>query len=451
MRMIQRSLWAFGLMCLFFSSCQKATWVEQENNDVAGIDLYDTRLTYAGWPETIEAGIKTNYTTANVTLSTGSWNFQDAMIGTSSSDRKVGAKAARIQNTGRLTMNFDLTNGASQVTVRHARFSNESSSSWALFVSTNSGSTWSQVGNNVSTTSTTLGTATFNVSFTGNVRFQIRKLSGGRLNIDNITVSDIVMPLFPDNDNYLTMGNPSGAVTDVNVPNNYLLVRSQFVLGYNNSRGGADWVGWHLESADLGTTPRCDCFATDTQLPSTFYRATSTSYSGSGFDRGHQCPSADRTDNAANNAATFLMSNMLPQSPNLNQITWNNMENYERALVNQGNELYIYCGGYGSGGTGSAGGVTFTIDNGRITVPSRCWKVIVAIPAGSDDVSRASQSCRVIAVDMPNNQTVNSQAWGAYRTTVDAIEAATGFNLLSNLPTTVQATVEAAVDNGPTQ
>jgi endonuclease G len=57
----------------------------------------------------------------------------------------------------------------------------------------------------------------------------------------------------------------------------------------------------------------------------------------------------------------------------------------------------------------------------------------------------------VIAVDMPNNQSVNSLSWGSYRTTVDAIETATGYNLLPNLPASVQNTLEAAVDNGPTQ
>ena len=58
---------------------------------------------------------------------------------------------------------------------------------------------------------------------------------------------------------------------------------------------------------------------------------------------------------------------------------------------------------------------------------------------------------RIIAVDMPNTQTVNSQPWGNYRVSVDAIEAATGFDLLSSVAPSVQSVIEAAVDNGPTQ
>jgi len=102
----------------------------------------------------------------------------------------------------------------------------------------------------------------------------------------------------------------------------------------------------------------------------------------------------------------------------------------------------------GRGGTGSAGYQT-TIASGRVTVPSNCWKVVVVLPTGSNDVSRVTSSTRVIAVNTPNNNSLNS-AWGGYRTTVDAIEVASGLDLLSALPMSVQNVVEARTDTGPT-
>lgn len=60
-----------------------------------------------------------------------------------------------------------------------------------------------------------------------------------------------------------------------------------------------------------------------------------------------------------------------------------------------------------------------------------------------------SASTRVIAVDMPNSQTIGT-VWCSYRTSVDAIEAATGLNILSNVSTTIQNVIEASVDNGTT-
>lgn len=246
-------------------------------------------------------------------------------------------------------------------------------------------------------------------------------------------------------DNNMAMGNPSGANTSYS---NYLINKSQYSMSYNSYRGTPNWVSWHLSSAWLGSTPRQDDFRADNSLPSNFYKVTSSDYTGSGFDRGHNCPSADRTLTVADNSATFLMSNMIPQAPNNNQQTWANLENYCRTLVNQGNELYVIMGSYGTGGTGS-GGYKTTIASGKVTVPNRIWKVIVVLPVGTNDVSRVTTSTRVIAIDTPNSTSISS-SWGTYRTTVDAIEAATGYNILSNVPTSIQSVIEAKVDNGPT-
>ncbi|RZL15661.1 MAG: DNA/RNA non-specific endonuclease, partial [Hymenobacter sp.] len=53
-----------------------------------------------------------------------------------------------------------------------------------------------------------------------------------------------------------------------------------------------------------------------------------------------------------------------------------------------------------------------------MTVPATCWKVVVVLPVGSDDVGRVSASTRVMAVSVPNVNTVAS-AWGGYRTSVE--------------------------------
>lgn len=249
-------------------------------------------------------------------------------------------------------------------------------------------------------------------------------------------------------DGNLAMGNPSGAVASSTQYTNYLLVKPQFTMSYHRDRAIPNWVSWHLSSAWLGSTPRQDNFGPDNSLPAGWFKATSSSYSGSGFDRGHNCPSADRTGSVADNTATFLMSNMMPQAPNNNQRTWAGLENYCRTLAEAGNELYIVCGSYGRGGTGTNGYAT-TVAGGKITVPARCWKVVVVLPNGASDASRVSASTRIIAIDTPNDNSLNTN-WGTYRTTIDAIEQATGYDLLSAVSTTVQSTVEARVDSGPT-
>ncbi|MBD2167777.1 DNA/RNA non-specific endonuclease [Calothrix membranacea FACHB-236] len=242
---------------------------------------------------------------------------------------------------------------------------------------------------------------------------------------------------------HLTMGNPSGAG---NSYNNYLLSKPQYAVSYNCYRGTPNWVSWQLNSSWLGNAPRQDDFRADTTLPSSCYRVSSSDYTGSGFDRGHMTPSADRTNTIANNSATFLMTNIIPQSPDNNQGLWANLENYCRDLVvNQGKGLYIISGSYGTGGTGSNGTKT-TIANGNVTVPSRIWKVIVVLDRPNSGASSVTNSTRVIAVNTPNTQGVRTANWKNYRVSVDSIELTTGYNLLSNVSTSVQSTIEARVD-----
>jgi endonuclease G len=439
-----------GVVFLFvFNSCSKLENDVPVTSDQTSIGN-NFKAATVNLSEGFENATKTSYTSASVNLSSGSWYLNDALIGNTTTDRKNGSNSARIRNTGKITMKFNLANGASTVQVKHAIYGSDASSTWELWKSINSGSTWTKVGSTVSTTSTTLNTASFTVNQSGTVRFEIRKISGGsnRINIDDITVTDNSSggggTIAGDNDNML-LGNPSNATSDLINTNNYLMVKPQYCLSYSNAKHTPNWTSWHVYSVDLGTTARQDDFRPDATLPTGWYQVVATEYSGSGFDRGHMCPSADRTSSVANNSATFLMTNMIPQSPNNNQIPWANLENYTRSLVTAGNEVYTICGPAGQGGTGSVGFAT-TVGNG-VVVPSQTWKIIVVLPNGNSDLSRITASTRVIAVIMPNNQTVSSQAWGYYRVSVDEIEALTGYDFLSNVPLAVQNALEVKVDN----
>lgn len=141
--------------------------------------------------EDFETGSKASYSTGNVTLSSGSWTLNDALLGNTSSDRKDGAQSVRMRNTGKLTMLFNFANGAKTVSIKHAKYGSDGSSAWSLWYSTNGGGSWTQAGSSVTTSSTTLQTATFAVNQTGAIRFEIRKTSGGsnRINFDDFQIS----------------------------------------------------------------------------------------------------------------------------------------------------------------------------------------------------------------------------------------------------------------------
>lgn len=244
-----------------------------------------------------------------------------------------------------------------------------------------------------------------------------------------------LLPRNADNSSVL-LGFPGEAGRSAD---SYLVERPQFTMSYNKNDGGPNWVSWHTESANLGTVKRGD-FRPDPLLPED-WQIRPSDYRSSGYDRGHVCPSGDRTATEEDNDATFMMSNMLPQTAALNQHVWKELEDYCRDLAGQGNELYITAGGVGS---------ARRIGRGKVNVPEECWKVIVVLPKGSGDLSRIEASTRVIAVMMPNQQNsrVEKADWPQYATSVTRIEKATGFDFFTNVPASVRRQLEAKIDRG---
>ncbi len=243
----------------------------------------------------------------------------------------------------------------------------------------------------------------------------------------------------PVNDDPLLLGNPSNATSDLSNENNYLMIKPQYSLSYNRSRATPNWVAWRLDQSWLGSAPRQNDYRPDPDLPAGWYQVTSEDYSGSGYDRGHMCPSADRTRSVADNSATFLMTNFLPQLPANNQGPWEDFESYCRTLANQGFELYIFAGGYGNAGT---------IAQGRIVVPQYTWKVVLVLPNGDNDLQRINKSTRTIAILVPNQPPLNqSTPWRQFRVSVNHIEALTGLDFFSKVPKNTQEIIERRKDN----
>jgi hypothetical protein len=175
------------ILVLFISACHKNEVEPTVNKKASSSNQVVTTLI-----EGFESGSKTAYTAADVTLSSGIWNMNDALIGNSTSDRKIGTQSARVRNSGKLTMKFDKTTGAGTVTIQHAKYGTDANGTWQLWYSINGGTSYLQAGANVTTTSATLATASFTINVAGNVRIEIRKTDAGtnRINFDEITVND---------------------------------------------------------------------------------------------------------------------------------------------------------------------------------------------------------------------------------------------------------------------
>jgi endonuclease G, mitochondrial len=146
------------------------------------------------------------------------------------------------------------------------------------------------------------------------------------------------------------------------------------------------------------------------------------------------CPSGDRSGSIDANSSTFVMTNITPQTHDLNTGPWEKFESFTRGLVFKNNTLYVITGQYGEKGKVRR----------KITIPTNFWKIIVAVPNKSN-ISSINADTQVIAVDMPNIDGIGEQDWHDFKTSVREIEKKTGYNFLSNIPQNLQDQIEIKV------
>lgn len=265
--------------------------------------------------------------------------------------------------------------------------------------------------------------------------------------------TELTAPGVPGENDPIFPGNPTNAMPAIALPENYLKDNGYYKMAYSRSRGTPVWIAWHLQREDIGTASRQDDYRADVNIPIGWYQVQHTSYTGSGFDRGHNCPSGDRTSTIAANSSTFLMTNMIPQASTLNGGPWAGLEDFVRnTLVGTNNEAYIVMGNYGQGGYNATGTLFNTIDAGNVTVPAKIWKVVLIMPKGTNDLTRINSSTVVLTVSMPNDNRLytsgGSTLWRNYLTTVSNLESEANaygipLNLFQNVADSVRPVLKA--------
>lgn len=226
-----------------------------------------------------------------------------------------------------------------------------------------------------------------------------------------------------------------GLPKDSDSSDDYIIKRNQYCISYNYKRNEPNWVSYELNSDWYGDVARYKGnFISDTSLPSPWYRVKHSDYTNSGFDRGHLVRSEERTKTEDDNKSTFLLSNIIPQAPDLNQGPWLKLEYYCEDLCKKENkELFVICGGIYSSNT--------TIGPG-INVPDSCFKIVIVLEKGQG-LQNITSITPIIAVKMPNIQGIRAVAWETYNSTIDDIEASTGYDFINYVPKGVQQIIEA--------
>lgn len=198
-----------------------------------------------------------------------------------------------------------------------------------------------------------------------------------------------------------------------------------FSVGFNPDMHQPNYVAWTL-SADRTDGPysRKDAsFMLDERVNGC---ATLADYRNSGFDRGHLAPAADMKWSRKAMQDCHLLTNMSPQDKRLNSGAWATVEKNARTWAQRHGRLVIVAGPVLSDR------LTRSIGATPVPVPERFYKVIIA-PDANPPLG--------IAFLMPNSYVEGGAQ--ATVTSIDKVEAVTGFDFFSELPDDIEAQAES--------
>lgn len=123
---------------------------------------------------------------------------------------------------------------------------------------------------------------------------------------------------------------------------NGIEIRNYSML-YDTDLKMAYWVAYPLCSWYLGDSGRTDAWGYDDKLAVNLQPNLSKGITG--YDRGHQIPSGDRTRSKTINQQTFYYTNMTPQiGKKLNQAIWADLEGAVRGWSSGTDTLYVVTG-----------------------------------------------------------------------------------------------------------
>lgn len=124
-----------------------------------------------------------------------------------------------------------------------------------------------------------------------------------------------------------------------------------------------------------------------------------------GYQRGHNINAADNSCNIQQMKESFYFSNMTPQTKELNEQVWGDLEDETRHLAKLYGQVEVWCGSY-----------AYKEKMGAVTVPMFCWKIL-------------RYNGQKVAYIFPNHHDVNIHPFSFYKTSIESIRSASNLRL----------------------
>lgn len=224
------------------------------------------------------------------------------------------------------------------------------------------------------------------------------------------------------------MGLPQEVAAPAKGQWNHVLRNDGFMLSYSESLKNPLWVTYKVTAAEYIPGKRPSGFSTDWRSPSF---VSHDDYTSSGYDRGHMAPNyviASRYGRSAQ-LDTFKMTNITPQKPNLNQKSWQRLE---ELVANDFSEWF--------GEFWVVTGPVFDPEPKRlksgVAIPKSFYKILLK-PA------TAEQPAKALAFIFPQNAKANISLMKLV-VSIDEVEAQTGLDFFSELDDSIENALESS-------
>jgi endonuclease G len=215
--------------------------------------------------------------------------------------------------------------------------------------------------------------------------------------------------------------------SDTLLPSNhkgYTIAHNYYTISYSEADKQAEWAAYYLTPASIsGTQKRASKFMPD---PMIRYAIRPSSYTKSGYDRGHLCPAADMKLNDISMTESFYMSNMSPQAPSFNRGIWSKLEDKVREWALEKNGVYVVTGPLLNKSCGTIAGA--------ITVPCSFYKIVF---------KQTEYGAEAIAFILSNAG--SSLPLKQFVVTIDYLETLTGIDFFTSLSDAEEEKFESVV------
>jgi endonuclease G len=239
--------------------------------------------------------------------------------------------------------------------------------------------------------------------------------------------------IFQSRNNLLYQGEPKATSWSMNTW--FRTLRNHgFIVGYSDVRGNPLWVEYALHPVDesVASLPRPSKFTKDWRA---INRIDHNSYTKSGYDRGHNAPNYAMSHlyGKDGQSDSFLMTNISPQKPRLNQQFWRRLEETEiKNFTKLADKVWVITGPMFTGSTERLS------SSWRVEIPDAFYKMYIT-------EAKPNQPSKVLAFIVP--QTIKgNESLSQFVTSIDTIEAQTGLDFFSDLDDVIEDRLEASVE-----